>query len=229
MKSREDKIVESKMKLRERFLKKMHESPSLADGEPMGSGPSNRHGMPVLPPEQKETLKWPVLDLGTHPKVELGRWVLELKGACTNPMSLNWNDFMSLEQVEDTSDFHCVTGWSRLNIPFRGVRFSELAALAGVQKEARFVLCTSYDDYTTNLSMQEALKDDVLLAHSAFGKPLEQEHGGPVRMVTPQLWAWKGAKWIKQIEFLEEDKPGYWEVRGYSNTAYPWRNDRYSK
>jgi DMSO/TMAO reductase YedYZ molybdopterin-dependent catalytic subunit len=229
VKSKEEKVVQARMKLRERFLRKMAQSPSVADAKPLGSGSLNRHGMPLLPPEQIQTKKWPVLDLGIHPTVELSEWKLTLKGYCSTSLTLTWEDFMALEQVEDTSDFHCVTTWSRLDIPFKGVRFSELAALAGADEKARFILCKSYDGYTTNLSMEEALKDDVLLVHTAFGKPLEKEHGGPVRMITPQLWAWKGAKWINQIEFLKEDQPGYWEVRGYSNTAYPWRNDRYSE
>lgn len=224
------RIVEARMRLRERFLDRMERTPSRADERPLGSGPANRHGMPKLPPDQTPTApgKWPVLDLGGQPDVSLDRWRLRLYGACRNPVVLRWNDFLDLEQVDDASDFHCVTGWSRLDIPWKGVRFSTLAALAEPDDEAGFVLCHAYDGYTTNLSLEEALKDDVLLVHSADGSPLPREHGGPVRMITPQLWAWKGAKWIRAIEFLREDRKGFWEERGYSNTALPWRNDRYA-
>lgn len=96
------------------------------------------------------------------------------------------------------------------------------------KETATHILCCGYDDYTTNVSLEEALKPDVLLAHTAEGKPLPKEHGGPVRMITPQLYAWKGSKWINRIEFLNQNKLGFWEQRGYSNTAYPWRNDRHS-
>jgi DMSO/TMAO reductase YedYZ molybdopterin-dependent catalytic subunit len=136
---------------------------------------------------------------------------------------------MALPQVEDTSDFHCVTGWSKLDLMWQGVRFSELAASVGVTREASFILCHGYDGYTTNLPLEEALKDDVLLAHTVDGAPLPKDHGGPVRLMTPQLWAWKGAKWLKRIEFLTHDVLGFWEERGYSNTAHPWRNDRYGE
>jgi DMSO/TMAO reductase YedYZ molybdopterin-dependent catalytic subunit len=121
-----------------------------------------------------------------------------------------------------------VTTWSRLDIPWRGVRVSTVLAAAEPVDSAAHLVAHAYDGYTTNVSLVEALKDDVLLAHTAFGKPLERAHGGPVRMITPQLYAWKGAKWIARIEVLTVDRKGFWEERGYSNTAHPWRNDRYS-
>ena len=108
------------------------------------------------------------------------------------------------------------------------MRVSTVAALVEPVERATHVVCHAYDGYVTNLSLAEALKDDVLLVHTAEGAPLPAEHGGPVRMITPQLYAWKGAKWISRIELLTHDKLGFWEERGYSNTAHPWRNDRYS-
>ncbi len=225
-----DRIVAARMRLRDRFLARMQGTPAAADKRPMGSGPKNRHGMPQVPPNQTPAGKdsWPVLDLGTQPDIRPEVWRLRVFGACRNPVILDWKAFNALEQFEDTSDFHCVTGWSKLDIPWRGVRFSTLAALAEPEDDAAFVLCHAFDGYTTNLPLEEALKDDVLLVHTANGAPLPREHGGPVRVITPQLWAWKGAKWIRRIEFLKADHPGFWEVRGYSNTAHPWRNDRYS-
>ena len=151
-----------------------------------------------------------------------------MDGAVENPLQLNWAEFMDLPQTDDQSDFHCVTTWSRLDMNWKGVRLLDLAALALPHENATHILCYGYDEYTTNLSLEEALKPDVLLVHTVDGQPLPKEHGGPVRMITPQLYAWKGSKWINRIEFLTENKLGFWEERGYSNTAYPWRNDRYS-
>jgi DMSO/TMAO reductase YedYZ molybdopterin-dependent catalytic subunit len=226
-KSRFERIVEARLRLRQRFVDRIATSPSMSDPAPQGSGPRNRHGMPRLPTGQYETKKWPVLDLGVQPTVELADWSLTLDGACARPVTLSWADFQALDQVDDVSDFHCVTTWSRFDLAWRGVCFADLAALADPDEQAQFVLCHGYDDYTTNLSLVEALKDDVLLVHTVDGVPLPREHGGPVRMITPQLYAWKGAKWIRRIEFLVDDKAGFWEQRGYSNTALPWRNDRY--
>ncbi|HEX2685145.1 MAG TPA: molybdopterin-dependent oxidoreductase [Kofleriaceae bacterium] len=222
------RIVEARMKLRERFKAETSASPSLADPSPLGSGPPNRHGMPRLPVEQVEANKWPVLDLGVKPEVSHERWRLTVDGACRRPVELDWQAFQSLEQIADVSDFHCVTKWSKLDIAWRGVRLSDVIALAEPTDNARHVMLHAYDRYTTNLSLAEALKPDVLLVHTADGKPLSRDHGGPVRVITPQLYAWKGAKWIQRIELMVADRPGFWEERGYSNTAYPWRNDRYS-
>jgi len=223
-----NRVVEARMKLRARFEEKMKATPSIADDKPMGSGIPNRHGMPVVPAGQVITTKWPVLDLGLQPDIPLDKWELVLDGAVEHPVHLNWADFMALPQTEDISDFHCVTTWSKLNMPWKGVRLLDLAALVQPLETATHLLCYGYDDYTTNISLEEALKPDVLLVHTFDGKPLPREHGGPVRMITPQLYAWKGSKWINRIEFLTSNKLGFWEQRGYSNTAYPWRNDRYS-
>lgn len=216
------------MRLKARFEAKMAATPAQSDDAPMGSGPANRHGMPKLPPGQVLAKGWPVLDIGLKPVVELEDWSLEIAGACDAPTTLNWEALMALEQVDDTSDFHCVTTWSKMDMEWRGVRFLELMALVQVRDEAQHVLCHGYDGYTTNLPLVEAMKPDVLVAHTVYGEPLSIEHGGPARMITPQLYAWKGAKWIKKIELLAEDQKGFWEVRGYSNSAHPWRNDRYS-
>lgn len=224
----EQKVVETRMRLRERFLEKMVATPSVSDARPQGSGPRNRHGMPKLPPGQSVTKKWPVLDLGYKPNIELAKWRLSLTGACEHPVTLTWDELMALPQTDDVSDFHCVTTWSKMDVHWQGVRFADLAALALPSPTATHIMCHGYDGYTTNLALEEALKDDVLLVHTVDSQPLPPEHGGPLRMITPQLYAWKGAKWIKRIEFMEGDSPGYWEARGYSMTALPWREDRYS-
>jgi DMSO/TMAO reductase YedYZ molybdopterin-dependent catalytic subunit len=223
-----DRIVEARMKLKARFEEQMKATPSISDPTPQGTGERNRHGMPKLPVGQTTTKKWPVLDLGYHPSVGLDRWRLVIDGEVENPVTLKWNDFMALPQTEDVSDFHCVTTWSKMDMEWKGVSLLDLAALVMPKASATHLLCYGYDTYTTNLSLEEALKPDVLLVHTLYGEPLSKEHGGPVRMITPQLYAWKGSKWIKRIQFLPENKLGFWEERGYSNTAYPWQNDRYS-
>lgn len=203
--------------------------------KPQGRGPANRHGMPRLPVGQHEVKNWPVLDLGAQPTVDLATWRLEIGGLVDNPVTLDWAQFLALPQVDDISDFHCVTTWSRFDNHWRGVRFRTLAELAVPREHARFVLCTGYDrlpgtdiPYTTNLPLARAVEDDVLLVHTWEGQPLAPDHGGPCRMITPKLYAWKGAKWIRRIDFLAEDEKGLWEVRGYSNSAEPWHDDRYS-
>jgi len=222
-----DKVVEARAALRKRFEARVQETPSLSDPEPLGTGALNRHGMPQLPVGQVRTKKWPVLDLGVLPQVTQEDWKLLVDGACGAPLTLSFADFAKLEQVDDTSDFHCVTTWSRFDLRWKGVRVSDLIALAEPLPEATHLMCHGYDGYSTNVSLAEALKPDVLLVHAVDGAPLPKEHGGPVRMITPQLYAWKGAKWISRLELLVGDKPGFWEERGYSMTAYPWRNDRY--
>ena len=182
---------------------------------PEGRGPNNRHGMPELPVGQHEVTNWPVLDLGEQPEIELKTWKLEVGGLVENPFTLDWDAFLALPQVDDTSDFHCVTTWSRYDNHWRGVRFKAIAELAVPKDTAHFVLTTGYDfmpgsfiPYTTNISLERAVEDDVLLVHTWEGQPLPREHGGPCRMITPKLYAWKGAKWIRKIEFFAENRKG---------------------
>ena len=202
---------------------------------PGGGGPLNRHGMPSTPPGQHLVENWPVLDLGHHPEVRGEEWRLDVCGEVERPISLSLQDLLALPQVQLSADFHCVTTWSRLDLRWTGVLFSTLCEHVIPNAEARYVATQGADrepgsqlPYTTNLSLSDALAPDVLLAHRCDDAPLSVEHGGPVRMVTPRLYAWKGAKWIERIEFLREDRPGYWEERGYSNTARPWVEDRFS-
>jgi DMSO/TMAO reductase YedYZ molybdopterin-dependent catalytic subunit len=193
-----------------------------------GSGSANRHGMPRIPIGQHEVPNWPVLDLGVQPDIPLKDWSIEIKGDVEHPFRLSWKEFLALPQAKDTSDFHCVTTWSRMDNQWKGVAFKTIAEKAKPKPAARFVYMTGYDGYSTNLRLNECLDDDVLLVHTWNGIPLPREHGGPVRMITPKKYAWKGSKWIKEIIFLSEEQLGFWELRGYSNTAEPWFNDRYS-
>lgn len=181
-----------------------------------------------LPPGQHVTKGWPVLDLGIHPSIPLERWTLAVGGLVQAPFTWNWDDFMAQPQVQLTSDFHCVTTWSTFDNVWEGVTFRQLMQVARPRPEARFVYFTTYDNYSTNLPLEACDDDDVLLTRTWNGQPLPREHGGPVRIMVPKRYAWKGAKWVKEILFLEQDRLGYWEVRGYSNTALPWEEDRYA-
>ena len=181
-----------------------------------------------LPPGQKLTAGFPVLDLGVQPDIPLNEWTLSLDGLVEKPGTLSWEAFNALPQVEDISDFHCVTTWSKYDCRWGGVAFTTLYELVQPRAEAKFVYFTSYDGYSTNVPLAQCLDDDVLVATSFDGAPVPREHGGPARVIIPKLYAWKGAKFVKTITFLAEDKLGFWEVRGYSNTADPWTEDRYA-
>jgi DMSO/TMAO reductase YedYZ molybdopterin-dependent catalytic subunit len=224
----EQRIAEGVAELRTRFGEKLRATPSLTDAAPLGSGEKNRHGMPKVPTGQalSRVERWPILDLGSTPEVSRVKWRLEVDGAVASPLSLSFEELLALPQVTVDDDFHCVTGWSVLDVRFSGVRFETVLALARPTAAATHVMTHAYDGYSTNLPIEEAIKEDVLLVVSLNGDPLSEEHGGPVRIVVPQLYAWKGAKWLKRIEVMTQDRRGYWEIRGYSNTGYPWRDDR---
>lgn len=181
-----------------------------------------------LPPGQHLVTNFPVLDLGVQPTVDLAQWTLRIHGQVERPVTLNWAQFQALPQFRDVSDFHCVTTWSQYDMAWEGVAFFTLADLVGPKPGATHVYFRSYDGYTTNNRLDALMDDDVLLAHSWNGAPLSREHGGPVRVIVPKLYAWKGAKWVKELIFLDRDLLGFWELRGYSNTADPWTDDRFA-
>jgi DMSO/TMAO reductase YedYZ molybdopterin-dependent catalytic subunit len=180
-----------------------------------------------LPPGQREVKNWPVLDLGILPEVTPANWKLEVDGLVEAPLTLDFAGFMALPQVEAVSDIHCVTQWSRFDNSWAGVATRELLARVRPRAEARFVIQTSYDGYTTNLPIADFAGEDVLLAHRWEGAPIAPEHGGPVRLVLPKLYFWKSAKWLTKLSFVAEDQPGFWEVRGYHMRGDPWKEERY--
>jgi DMSO/TMAO reductase YedYZ molybdopterin-dependent catalytic subunit len=182
-----------------------------------------------LPPGQHQVHNFPVLDLGVRPNVSLEEWRLKIHGKVENPVTLTWQDFMALPQFKDTSDFHCVTTWSQFDMQWEGVAFFTIADLVKPRPEATHVFFKSYDGYSTNNPLSVCMDDDVLLAHSVNGNPLSVEHGGPARVIIPKRYAWKGAKFIREITFLDRDVLGFWELRGYSNTADPWTEDRFAQ
>jgi DMSO/TMAO reductase YedYZ molybdopterin-dependent catalytic subunit len=180
-----------------------------------------------LPPGQRLVQDFPVLDLGVQPDVTPANWRLRIEGLVAAPVRLTLDEFRALPQVERFNDIHCVTQWSRYDNTWHGVAVRTLLEMARPKDEARFVALTSYDGYTTNLAIDDFSRDENLFAHSWAGAPLERMHGGPVRLVVPHLYFWKSPKWVTRIELLREDRPGFWEVRGYHNRGNPWAEERY--
>ncbi len=203
---------------------------ALPEGQEPGViiSPDTRRGERI-PPGQSRTRKWPVLDAAGAPPIEMSRWKLELDGLIERPISLNWEEFSQLPRVRVFSDFHCVTRWSRLGNLWEGVSTKTLLELAGaVAPAAEYVLIHGYDyGWTTNLPLEAFLADDALIATHHDGEPLSAEHGGPARLIVPSLYAWKSAKWIRAIEFLEHNHAGFWERNGYHMNGDPWREERF--
>jgi len=193
-----------------------------------GAKPGKASADERIPAGQKQVTNFPVLDLGIRPNVNTSNWSLRVYGLVEQELNLKWMAFRQLPQVNDISDFHCVTRWSQLDMEWDGVRASTLLMQAGPLPSAKHVTLHGYDGYTTNLPLEALLDDDVIIAHSVFGKPLTSEHGGPVRIVVPKRYAWKGAKWLKAIELHAFDRPGFWEMRGYHNEGDPWLEQRFT-
>ncbi len=180
-----------------------------------------------LPPGQREVTTWPVLDIGIQPSVTTKDWHLTVDGLVGNPVAWDWAAFQAEKQDDFVSDIHCVTAWSRFDNRWRGVSTRRLLEIVRPRSEAKFVVQHSYDGYTTNVPLEYFAADDVLLAHSWEGKPISREHGGPVRLILPKLYLWKSAKWLTRLEFVAEDRAGFWEVRGYHMRGDPWTEERY--
>ena len=186
-----------------------------------------RSDLPRVPPGQYVTTKWPVLTDGPTPRVNLASWDLRVVGAVEAPQRLTYEEIRALPRVTQLADFHCVTTWSRLDNQWEGVASPTIAALARPTAAARFVLVQCDGGYTTNLSLEAFLADNVLFAYRHDGTDLTPEHGWPLRLVVPDLYAWKSAKWVRVLEFRSEEERGFWEQRGYHNHGDPWREQRY--
>jgi len=183
---------------------------------------------PRLPPGQVKTEKWPVLHHGSVPTIDLARWDLVLDGLVERPQRWTWDEFQRLPRTQVQSDIHCVTRWSRYDNTWEGVSLREVMALAAPKAEGRFAILHAEAGFTTNLPLSELIQDDVLLADRHDGQPLAPEHGWPLRLVVPRRYFWKSAKWIRRIEVVGRDEPGFWERNGYHNEADPWREERFS-
>lgn len=181
-----------------------------------------------IPPGQSATKGWPVLHVGGVPGFDPKAWDFRIFGLVENPVTLSYEEFMSLPKVTVTSDIHCVTGWSKLDNTWEGVSTREVLKLARPLPEAKYVMVYAENDYTANLPLDEFLAEDALFAYRHNGRDLTPEHGWPLRLVVPRLYFWKSAKWVRGIELMREDRPGYWEKRGYHMHGDPWTEERYA-
>jgi len=181
-----------------------------------------------LPPGQYLTEKWPVLHAGTVPQTELASWDFKVFGEVDEPITLAYDELQALPQTEITVDIHCVTRWSRFDTSFKGVRWRELAQLVRPRPAARFVVAHAEQGFTSNVPLEALEDDNALIAWEADGAPLEPEHGWPLRLVVPSRYFWKSAKWLRGLELLAADQPGFWERYGYHNDADYRKEQRYS-
>ena len=180
-----------------------------------------------VPPGQTLTTKFPVLHVGHPPVFDPKTWTLKVVGELEHPLTLTWQELHALPSTTSVSDFHCVTGWSRLDNLWEGVAFRTIAERVQPKSHAQYVIGEDDWGYTANLPLDALMDDDVLLAYRHDGRDLEPLHGGPLRLVVPKRYGWKSVKWLRVLHFRKHDEPGFWEVRGYSNTADPWTDDRY--
>jgi DMSO/TMAO reductase YedYZ molybdopterin-dependent catalytic subunit len=191
-----------------------------------------------IPPRQARTKKWPVLDAGgLQEPIPLADWRLTLTGLVDEPVSFTWEEFRRLPRVKVFADMHCVTRWSRLGNVWEGVSTREIVRHVTLRPDAKYVLVQAYDkgfsfsggatSWTTNLQLEHFLAEDCLFADTHDGEPISLEHGGPLRLVVPRLYAWKSAKWVRGVEFRADDAPGFWERGGYHMLGDPWKEQRY--
>ncbi|WP_255149897.1 sulfite oxidase-like oxidoreductase [Halorarius halobius] len=181
-----------------------------------------------LPPGQRETERFPVLSKSGTPSFDPEEWTFDVWGAVDEELSLSFEAFTDLPSETQRQDFHCVTGWSRFDCEFTGVPFPALAERAGVHDDAVHVMFHAMDGYSTDLPLDDCMRGEVLFTWALDGEELPADHGGPLRVVTPHRYAYKGAKWVNGVEFLTDSERGYWEKRGYSRTANPWNEERYA-
>ncbi len=182
---------------------------------------------PDAPPGQFVTDRFPVLTFGPTPRINLDDWQFKISGLVDEEVTLDWKQFNDLPQVTLDAEFHCVTQWSKLQNTWEGILFTDVMKLITPKPEAKFVMAHCYGGYTTNVALDVLVDDDVLFAHSHDGAPLTPEHGGPMRLVVPKRYGWKSAKWVNGIEFMAEDEPGFWEMRGYHMEGDPWKEERF--
>jgi DMSO/TMAO reductase YedYZ molybdopterin-dependent catalytic subunit len=180
-----------------------------------------------VPPGQYLTERFPVLTVGPNPAYDLASWDFRVWGEVERELTLSWDELKSLPQREVTTDIHCVTRWSKLDTTWVGVPVAEVLDRAGVKPAGTHVMAYSDGGYTTNIPLAALRDDDVLLAHTYDGKPLEHDHGAPLRLLVPKRYFWKSAKFLRSLEVMTADRMGFWELNGYHNDADPWREERH--
>jgi len=186
-----------------------------------------RRHEPRLPPGQFETAKWPVLSYGTVPRFDPARWSFRVFGEVERPLTLDYATCLGRDRIELTADLHCVTKWSHYGAVLEGFPVAPVLAEAGARPEARFAVIHADHGYTTNLPIDAIQDPDAILCDWADGRPLTPDHGYPMRLVVPSRYLWKSAKWVRAIELVREDQPGFWERGGYHNDADPWKEERF--
>jgi DMSO/TMAO reductase YedYZ molybdopterin-dependent catalytic subunit len=189
--------------------------------EKLGIDPSR------VPPGQYLTERFPVLTVGPNPRFDLGTWDFTVFGEVERDIRFDWGQLMAMPQQDVVVDIHCVTRWSKLDTPWRGVRVRDVLEQAGVKPSGTHVMAYSDGGYTTNMPLEVVMGDDVLLAHAYDGKPLEKDHGAPLRLLVPKRYFWKSAKFLRKLEVMSEDRMGFWELNGYHNDADPWQEQRH--
>jgi DMSO/TMAO reductase YedYZ molybdopterin-dependent catalytic subunit len=180
-----------------------------------------------LPPGQSLTLKWPVLQYGSVPRVDLKTWDFRIAGLVEKSARLTWEEFNRLPKTEVVSDIHCVTRWSRFDNRWTGVLFTEVMKLVTPRPEARFAIVHGEQGYTTNLPLDDLMRPTSLFAFQHDGEPLSPEHGYPLRLIVPHLYLWKSVKWVRGFELSATDEPGFWEQNGYNMYGDPWKEQRF--
>jgi DMSO/TMAO reductase YedYZ molybdopterin-dependent catalytic subunit len=180
-----------------------------------------------IPPGQYLTERFPVLTVGSNPKYDLATWDFTVFGEVERDVKLSWDELNALPRHDVTLDIHCVTRWSKLDTTWTGVRVKEVLDLAGLKQSGTHLMAYSDGGYTTNVPLEAVLGDDALLAHSYEGKPLEHDHGAPLRLIVPKRYFWKSAKFLRRLEVMSQDRMGFWELNGYHNDADPWQEQRH--
>ena len=181
-----------------------------------------------LPPGQSLTLKWPVLHAGSVPRFDPATWDFRVTGMVERPLRLTWDEFSRSPMTAVTADMHCVTRWSRFAVRWEGVAFTEVMKLISLKAAAKYVMVQAEQGYTSNVPLADLLRPTTLFALKHNGEPLPAEHGYPVRLVVPHLYAWKSVKWVRGLELMAQDVPGFWEESGYSMYGDPFKEQRYS-
>ncbi|MEH1969975.1 MULTISPECIES: sulfite oxidase-like oxidoreductase [unclassified Nostoc] len=202
------------------MLGKFFQKPGKEEGD--GSAKGER-----VPPGQHLAKGFPVLTYGATPQVSTEEWEFRVSGLA-KPATFNWSDFMALPQHEFTADFHCVTRWSKLDVKWTGIKVTDFMGLVELDPKVAHIMEHCYGGYTTNISVEDFIREENFFAFKVFGEDLPSEHGGPMRLVVPHLYAWKSAKWINGLEFLADEELGFWERNGYHRRGEPWSEERYS-
>jgi DMSO/TMAO reductase YedYZ molybdopterin-dependent catalytic subunit len=180
-----------------------------------------------VPPGQYLTEKFPVLTVGRKPTFDLADWDLRVEGEVETPLRLSWDELQALPQTQVTVDIHCVTRWSKLDTTWLGVRVRDLLERAAPNARGTHVIARCDGGYSTNLPLEAVMADEVLVAHTYAGRPLEPDHGAPLRLLVPKRYFWKSAKFLRRLEVTSGDRMGFWELNGYHNDADPWQEQRH--